>query len=276
MARFPRPDLAGIPQHVVQRGNNRLPCFLGDGDRQRYLQCLRAGLTRFGCQLHAYVLVGNHVHLLLTPGESGPVSRLMHTFARNYVGLFNSRHGRPGTLWEGRYKACLLPATLTRQGWLECEDESAFLSDRAGCDDGLDALRLSSITYRIATGKHSGRKVATLQTIPADNGPLEGDAGKVGGFSLHAGVAAEAHEARSSSACAGTLHARRSARSACRSRHGAGCVTSSRRRGRTARRTWSLSRWSSSPNWRRWCRHRVHTSPASTASLRQTRSCARS
>ncbi len=85
---------------------------------------------------------------------------------------------------------------LARHGWLEGEDESAFLSDRAGCDDVLDALRMSSITYRIATGKHAGRKVATLQTIPADNGSLEGDAGKVGGFSLHAGVAAEAHEGK--------------------------------------------------------------------------------
>jgi len=81
----------------------------------------------------------------------------------------------------------------TRQGWLEGEDESAFLSDRAGCDDGLDA-RMSSITYRIVTGAQAGRKVTTPQTIPADNGSLEGDAGKVGGFSLHAGVAAEAHE----------------------------------------------------------------------------------
>ena len=57
---------------------------------------------------------------------------------------------------------------LVRKGWLEGEDESAFLSDYAGCDDGLDALRISSTTYRIATGKHAGRKVATLQTIPAD------------------------------------------------------------------------------------------------------------
>jgi len=76
---------------------------------------------------------------------------------------------------------------LTRSGWLESEDESAFLSDSAGGDDGLDALRMSSITCRIATGAQAGRKVATLQTIPADNGSLEGDAGKVGGFSLHAG-----------------------------------------------------------------------------------------
>lgn len=85
---------------------------------------------------------------------------------------------------------------LSRQGWLEGEKDSAFLSERAGGDDGLDALRMSSITYRIATGKHAGRKVLTLQTLPGDAGPLEGDAGKVGGFSLHAGVAAEAHESQ--------------------------------------------------------------------------------
>ena len=108
MARLPRFELAGVPQHVVQRGNNRLPCFLDDEDRQRYLQCLRQALLRFGCKLHAYVLMSNHVHLLLTPVEAGAVSRMMHTFARNYVGSFNGRHGRTGTLWEGRYKACLV------------------------------------------------------------------------------------------------------------------------------------------------------------------------
>lgn len=108
MARRPRFDFAGIPQHVVQRGNNRLPCFLDDEDRQRYLQYLHRSLLRFGCRLHAYVLMSNHVHLLLTPGETGAMSQMMHTFARNYAGLFNARHGRTGTLWEGRYKACLV------------------------------------------------------------------------------------------------------------------------------------------------------------------------
>jgi REP element-mobilizing transposase RayT len=82
MARLPRFDLAGVPQHVVQRGNNRLPCFLDDEDRQRYLQCLRQVLLRCGCRLHAYVLMSNHAHLLLTPDEAGGVSRLMHTFAQ--------------------------------------------------------------------------------------------------------------------------------------------------------------------------------------------------
>jgi len=106
---------------------------------------------------------------------------------------------------------------LARQGWLEGEDESAFLSDRAGCDDGLDALRMSSITYRIATGAQAGRKVTTLQTIPADNGSTKGDAGKVSGLSLHAGVAAEAHESQKLERLCRYI-ARRSARSAYRSR----------------------------------------------------------
>lgn len=85
---------------------------------------------------------------------------------------------------------------LARKGWLEGEEDSALLSERAVGDDGLDALRMSSITYRIATGTHAGRKIITLQTLPGDAGPLEGDAGSVGGFSLHAGVAAEAHESQ--------------------------------------------------------------------------------
>ncbi len=111
MARSPRFDLPGIPQHVVQRGNNRLPCFPDDLDRQRYLQCLHHALGRFRCRLHAYVLMSNHVHLLLTPDTAGALSRLMHTFARNYAGLFNGRHGRTGTLWEGRYKASLVDSS---------------------------------------------------------------------------------------------------------------------------------------------------------------------
>lgn len=63
---------------------------------------------RFDCRLHAYVLMSNHVHLLLTPGSAGAVSGLVHTFARNYAGLFNGRHGSTGTLWGGRFKACLV------------------------------------------------------------------------------------------------------------------------------------------------------------------------
>jgi putative transposase len=108
MARLPRLDLPGLPQHVVQRGNNRLPCFLDDGDRSRYRQLLREALYATGCQLHAYVLMSNHVHLLLTAPETGAVGRLMQKLGRQYVAQFNARHQRTGTLWEGRYKSCLV------------------------------------------------------------------------------------------------------------------------------------------------------------------------
>jgi putative transposase len=108
MARLPRLDLPGIPQHIVQRGNNRLPCFLDDGDRLRYLHLLGEALLATGCALHAYVLMDNHVHLLATPSEPGAIGRMMQRPGRGYVALFNGRHGRSGTLWEGRYKACLV------------------------------------------------------------------------------------------------------------------------------------------------------------------------
>lgn len=108
MARLPRLDLPGIPQHVRQRGNNRLPCFLDDNDRRNYLEALGEALVATDCRLHAYVLMGNHAHLLLTPPAAGAIGRLMQQVGRRYVRLFNARHGRSGTLWEGRYKACLV------------------------------------------------------------------------------------------------------------------------------------------------------------------------
>jgi putative transposase len=108
MARLPRLDLPGIPQHIVQRGNNRLPCFLDDADRHRYLQLLREALLHTACHLHAYVLMDNHVHLLITPPSTGTIARLMQKLGRQYVSQFNARHRRTGTLWEGRYKSCLV------------------------------------------------------------------------------------------------------------------------------------------------------------------------
>jgi putative transposase len=108
MARQPRFDLPGVPQHIVQRGNNRLPCFLDDADRHHYLRLLSEALLDTGCTLHAYVLMDNHVHLLLTSPRAFAISRLMQKLGRGYVGQFNARHRRTGTLWEGRYKSCLV------------------------------------------------------------------------------------------------------------------------------------------------------------------------
>jgi putative transposase len=108
MARQPRFDLPGVPQHIVTRGNNRLPSFLDETDRARHLHLMGEALLATGCRLHACVLIDNHVHLLATPPEVGAVARLMQKLGRQYVGQFNARHRRSGTLWEGRYKACLV------------------------------------------------------------------------------------------------------------------------------------------------------------------------
>jgi len=83
---------------------------------------------------------------------------------------------------------------LEKRGYLESEGEGGYLSDRACREDGLDAVRMHAITYRIATGPHAGRKVTTVQTLPGDDDSFAGEAGRAGGFSLHAGVSARASE----------------------------------------------------------------------------------
>jgi putative transposase len=106
MPRPPRLDLPGVPQHLVQRGNDRQPCFFADIDRVRYLQDLRELSFKLGIAVHAYVLMTNHVHLLLTSDHGGATSTLMQSLGRRYVRYINDTYGRTGTLWEGRYKSC--------------------------------------------------------------------------------------------------------------------------------------------------------------------------
>ncbi|GAB1595055.1 transposase [Lysobacter claricitrinus] len=108
MARLPRLDLPGIPQHVVQRGNDRQPCFARDGDYEHYRQELGEAALKHDCAVHAYVLMTNHVHLLVTPSSPGGVSRMMQAIGRRYVACFNARYRRTGTLWEGRFKSALV------------------------------------------------------------------------------------------------------------------------------------------------------------------------
>lgn len=108
MARLPRLDLPGIAHHIVQRGNDRQACFADDADYLHYRQELGEATLKHGCALHAYVLMTNHVHLLVTPNEAGAVSRMMQAIGRRYVGCFNARYRRTGTLWEGRFKAALV------------------------------------------------------------------------------------------------------------------------------------------------------------------------
>jgi putative transposase len=108
MPRQPRFWYPGAVLHAIQRGNNRVAVFHGDQDRRYYLECLREASCEHRVAIHAYVLMTNHVHLLVSPGTTGAMPRMMQTIGRRFVGRFNYRHGRTGTLWEGRYRAALI------------------------------------------------------------------------------------------------------------------------------------------------------------------------
>lgn len=108
MPRKKRFNLIGVPQHVIQRGNNREPCFLAEEDYRRYLDELAEVAGKFSCQIHAYVLMTNHVHMLVTPMQDYAVSQMMQSLGRRYVYYINKTYQRTGTLWEGRYKSSLV------------------------------------------------------------------------------------------------------------------------------------------------------------------------
>jgi putative transposase len=108
MARRPRSVLPAVPLHIIQRGNNRSPCFASEADYLVYLTLLRQYAAETSCHVHAYVLMTNHVHLLLSSGSTTGPSVLMRRLGQHYVQYFNRRHQRTGTLWEGRFRSCLV------------------------------------------------------------------------------------------------------------------------------------------------------------------------
>jgi len=108
MPRKPRFYLPGIPAHVIQRGNSRQAVFFSDEDYTAYLDWLKEGAEKHGCAIHAYVLMTNHVHLLMTPQTREAISKTIQFVGRHYVTYINHVYGRSGTLWEGRHKGCLI------------------------------------------------------------------------------------------------------------------------------------------------------------------------
>lgn len=108
MPRLPRYAPSELPSHIIQRGNNRQPCFADDQDRAVYHACLEEASRRYCVDVHAMVLMTNHAHLLVTPRGSGSVSAMMQALGRDYVSWFNKRHTRTGTLWEGRFRSFVI------------------------------------------------------------------------------------------------------------------------------------------------------------------------
>ncbi len=132
MARLPRFDVLDQLQHVIQRGNNRSIIFAEEGDYQFYLKKLGEACKKYQCYLHAYVLMTNHVHLLLTPHMKGGIGKVMQMLGRYYVQYFNYKYNRTGTLWEGRYKATVLDSEhylLTCSRYIEMNPVRAGIVD---------------------------------------------------------------------------------------------------------------------------------------------------
>lgn len=122
MPRRARLILPGIPLHIVQRGHNRQPCFHSRSDDMVYLDKLTEHAVSTECSVHAYVLMTNHVHILLSFEDMRGPSRLVRLLGQQYTLYLNKRLGRSGTTWEGRYWSCPVPTEpylLTCQRYIE-------------------------------------------------------------------------------------------------------------------------------------------------------------
>ena len=144
MARLARLYVPGCPQHVIQRGNGRRAVFLDDADRAAYLRWLAEVVRDYRLELLAYVLMENHVHLLVIPPAEGVLGRALQSLGRRYVRYFNDRHKRAGTIWEGRYRATIVES---ERYLLECMRYIDLNPVRAGVVAEPGAFRWSSYAH---------------------------------------------------------------------------------------------------------------------------------
>ena len=177
MPRTPRYSLADQPHHVIQRGNNRTTIFKCESDFTRFADCLSSAIRRFGCQLHAYVFMTNHVHLLMTPGDTKAIGFAMRSMGRQYVGYFNAKYRRTGTLYEGRYRSTVVDSCRylftcfryieenpVRAGLVVDPASYRWSSYRANALGGNDSL-LTPHSQFVALGRTSAERQAAYRTL---------------------------------------------------------------------------------------------------------------
>ncbi|MDD5367039.1 MAG: transposase [Gallionellaceae bacterium] len=160
MPRRPRITLPGIPLHIIQRGNNRQACFHAEEDYRRYLDWLEEFSSKTGCHVHAYVLMTNHVHVLLSANKAESPGALMKALGQRYVQYVNHVYRRSGTLWEGRFRSCLVQVegyllgcqryielNPVRAGMIKHPAEYPWSSYRANAQGEVDPLITPHETY---------------------------------------------------------------------------------------------------------------------------------
>ena len=158
MPRKPRVYAPGITSHIVQRGHNRSACFFYEDDFKIYINALASALIQYDVKLHAFVLMTNHVHLLMTPATTEGISRVMQSVGRTYVSTINRLYQRTGTLWEGRHKACLIDS---ESYFMACQCYIELNPVRANMVEHPSEYTWSSYQYHGA-----GRKIACLTPHP--------------------------------------------------------------------------------------------------------------
>lgn len=189
MARLPRFYLPNQPLHVIQRGNNREPIFAADADYHFYLRCLQDAADTHSLTVHAYVLMTNHVHLLVTPVTETSLSKTLQSIGRRYVQYFNFSYQRTGTLWEGRYKSTLIDSErylLTCMRYIEMNpvraemvahpSEYLWSSYRANAQGNADVLLAPHELYQRLGRSDEERKSAYRQLFRAQVSKSDVDA----------------------------------------------------------------------------------------------------
>ncbi|MSP96817.1 MAG: transposase [Betaproteobacteria bacterium] len=173
MPRRARLMLADTPVHLIQRGNNHGACFFADGDYALYVALLEKLAARFGCAIHAWCLMTNHVHLLLTPSARDACSLLMKHLGQHYVQYVNRTYNRSGTLWEGRFRSCLaqnesyvlachryIELNPVRAGMVERPDDYPWSSFRVNADGRYCSLVTPHSEYLRLGTDATGRRAA--------------------------------------------------------------------------------------------------------------------
>lgn len=186
MPRHARLRLAGLPLHIIQRGNNRNACFTADSDYRLFLALIDELAQRFGCELHAYVLMTNHAHLLMTPRDPEGASRLMKHLGQRYVQYVNRIHHRTGSLWEGRFRSSVVDSDgylLRCHRYIECNPvragmvsdpaEYPWSSYHANAGGAKDELLTPHPRYLALGTDEATRRVAYLQIFEGEMTPSE-------------------------------------------------------------------------------------------------------
>ncbi|QWE16747.1 transposase [Polynucleobacter sp. AP-Nino-20-G2] len=151
MARQARTIIPGQAMHVMVRGNNRETLFFNDLDRRMYLDWLREAAKQFGSAVHAYALMPNHVHLLMTPQNADSLAKTMQSLGRRYAQYFNQRHHRSGTIWEGRYRSSLIDPDY----FLRCQRYIELNPVRAGFESSPQDSTWTSFASHIGGNAES-------------------------------------------------------------------------------------------------------------------------